>query len=149
MIKIEKELLQDCSTPDEFCFSLRCAECGAVWKSRPYRFSRAGVTPPSEGKRVIFEVLYKREKDAAMLRAAQDAAQAFHRCPICHRLVCDHCFFICEDLDLCVSCAERLQEHGEPVTARRSNVKSRDHPKEGESKQYDEAPASKKEEETL
>lgn len=149
MTQIETALLQDCSTPDGFCFSLRCAECGAVWKSRSYRFSRAGVTPPSEGKRVIFEMLYKREKDAAMQRAAQEAAQAFHRCPICHRLVCDHCFFICEDLDLCVSCANRLQEHGEPVAAQQSNVKSRDHPPNDKSEQYDEAAASKKEEEIL
>ena len=39
---ITKKDLIDCSTPDEFCFSLCCMECKTVWKSTPIRFSRAG-----------------------------------------------------------------------------------------------------------
>ncbi|SFQ15495.1 hypothetical protein SAMN05216343_12713 [Oscillibacter sp. PC13] len=115
MSQIGKDLLQDCSTQSEFCFSLRCAECGEVWKSRAIRFSRAGVTPPSEGKRVIFDTLYKREKDEALLRAAEEVGKAFNHCPICHRMVCDHCFLVCDELDMCVACARHLQEHGELV----------------------------------
>ena len=115
MSKLPKELLQDCSTGEAFCFSLSCAECGSIWRSRHVRFSRAGVKPSSEGKRVIFDALYKREKEAALLRAAAEAGKAFNQCPICHRLVCDHCFLIYEELDLCVSCTRRLQVQGEPV----------------------------------
>lgn len=115
MSHITKELLQDCSTPDEFIFSMRCAECGGLWKSKPIRFSRAGVKPQTEGKRVIFETLYQREKAAALLRAVTEAQGAFSQCPICRRLVCDRCFMVCDELDMCVSCANRLQERGEPV----------------------------------
>ena len=39
---ITKKDLIDCSTPDEFCFSLCCMECKTVWKSTPIRFSKAG-----------------------------------------------------------------------------------------------------------
>ena len=98
MSQIPKELLQDCSTREVFCFALHCAECGTARRSRPVRFSRAGVEPPNEGKRVIFDALYKREKEAALLRAAAEAGKVFNQCPICHRLVCDHCFLICEEL---------------------------------------------------
>lgn len=115
MSQIPKELLQDCSTREVFCFTLNCAECGAVWRSRPVRFSRAGVEPSTEGKRVIFDTLYQREKEAALLRAVAEARKAFNQCPICRRLVCDHCFLICEELDLCTACAARLQEQGSPV----------------------------------
>ena len=115
MCKVGSDLLQDCSTQRGFRFSLRCAECGTVWYSRPVRFSKAGEKPVNEGKRVIFDTLYKREKAAALQRATEDAGKAFSRCPICHRLVCDKCFLICEDLDMCVACAAHLQERGSPV----------------------------------
>ena len=115
MCRIATELLQDCSTQEEFIFSLPCAECGSVWRSRPIRFSRAGMTAPNEGKRVIFDMLYKREKADALQRAAVEAGEMFSQCPICHRLVCDHCFLICEELDMCVSCAAHLKERGSPV----------------------------------
>ncbi|MCI6126309.1 MAG: hypothetical protein MR738_09535 [Enterocloster clostridioformis] len=39
----------------------------------------------------------------------------FNKCPICSRLVCDRCFLVCDELDMCVSCAHYLQEQGEPV----------------------------------
>lgn len=118
MCKISKEILTDCSTPNEFCFSLRCAECGEEWKSTPVPFSKAGIIPESEGKKVIFETLYQQEKSAALFRAVAEATGVFNTCPICKELVCDHCFLICKDLDMCRSCAERLDEQGECVIAR-------------------------------
>ena len=36
-------------------------------------------------------------------------------CPICRRLICDSCFLICEEMDMCRACAKRLKEDGEPV----------------------------------
>lgn len=118
MSHIAKELLLDCSTQDEFFFSLRCAECGEVWKSRPVRFSKSGVTPETRGKRVVFDTLYQREREAALGRAVSEAAGIFNTCPICRRLVCDHCFMICDDLDMCQSCADNLKEEGEFVLTR-------------------------------
>ena len=115
MKQIAKHLLLDESTPDIFCFSLRCAECGEVWKSRDIRFSKAGIRPETDGKRIVFDTLYRREMEEARTRAVKEAEKTFSRCPICHRLVCDRCFMVCDDLDMCVSCAKWLEEHGEPV----------------------------------
>ena len=120
MSHIAKELLQDCSTQDEFSYSLRCAQCGETWKSRPSRFSKAGVQPESKGKRVVFDILYRREQESAQEKAVAEAAAIFNLCPICHRLVCDHCFLICDDLDMCQSCADDLMEKGEFVLSRGS-----------------------------
>ena len=48
-------------------------------------------------------------------RAATEALEHFSLCPICKRLVCDRCFLLGEDIDLCTDCAAFLQESGEPV----------------------------------
>ena len=99
---ITKKDLIDCSTPDEFCFSLCCMECKTVWKSTPIRFSRAGKKPENENRKIIYDTLYDREKNLAFQKALNQAKEIFNICPICKRLVCDHCFLICDDLDMCV-----------------------------------------------
>ena len=118
MSRNTRALLLDGSTTEEFRFSLCCAQCGEAWHSRPERFSKAGITPETGGKQVVFNVLYQREREKARNRAAEEAAVNFNTCPICRRMVCDHCFMICDDLDMCQSCAERLQEKGELVLTR-------------------------------
>ena len=115
MRQITKDLLADRSVSEEFRFSLRCTECGREWHSTPVRFSKAGVRPETEGKRVIFRTLYERERERERQRAAETAAQSFNLCPICGRLVCDRCFLLCDDLDMCVACARRLSERGTPI----------------------------------
>lgn len=93
---ITKKDLIDCSTPDEFCFSLCCMECKTVWKSTPIRFSRAGKKPENENRKIIYDTLYEREKNLAFQKALNQAKEIFNICPICKRLVCDHCFLICD-----------------------------------------------------
>ena len=115
MAHVVKELLQDCSTADSFCFSLRCEECGELWRSRRVPFSKADARPESDGEDLILEALYKREKETARLQAVKQAEQSFSMCPICRRLVCDKCFMVCDNLDMCVRCAGKLQEPGETV----------------------------------
>ena len=110
-----KAFIKDASTGEKFQFSLRCAVCGSLWKSRPAYFSKAKVLPENEGKRVIFQTLYQRELEDAWERAVTEALEHFSRCPICKRLVCDRCFLLGEDIDLCADCAVRSQENGEPV----------------------------------
>ena len=114
-------MLQDCSGPDEFVFTIRCGECGSTWSSRPARFSKAGIAPPSEGKRVVYDALYQKEKAEARQDALRQAVERFNICPICGRAVCNHCFMICEDLDMCVTCARRLDEEGTPVVPPRTD----------------------------
>ena len=109
------DILVDCSDGDQFQFSVTCGECGKVWKSRTVAFSKARIPPVTEGKKVIYATLYQREKQAAREAARKEAAAHFSRCPICHRWVCDSCFMVCEDLDMCRRCAETLQETGSIV----------------------------------
>ncbi len=99
----------------EFCFSLCCMECKTVWKSTPIRFSKAGKKPENENRKIIYDTLYDREKNLAFQKALNQAKEIFNICPICKRLVCDHCFLICDDLDMCVQCAAKLNEKGTVV----------------------------------
>ena len=115
MKRVVKEAMGDCSTVEEFRFLVRCQECGGIWHSSPIRFSKAGAEPASEGMRTILRTLYAREREAAREMAAAEAAEFFNYCPVCGRLVCDRCFLICEDLDLCIACAKALQVRGDVV----------------------------------
>lgn len=63
MRRIIKASMEDISSMERFQFSLRCAVCGFLWESQPVRFSKAGLQPESEGKRVIFQALYRRERE--------------------------------------------------------------------------------------
>ena len=115
MKRVVTEAMGDCSTIEEFRFLVRCQECGGIWHSSPIRFSKAGAEPEPEGMRTILRTLYEREKEAAREKAAAEAAEIFSYCPVCGRLVCDRCFLICEDLDLCTACAKALQVRGDVV----------------------------------
>lgn len=115
MKHIIKTNLTDCSDREKFCFSLVCKECGSEWRSTPIRFSKAGEIPQTEAKRIIAKALYQREHAQAMEYALNEAVQHFNICPLCHGLVCNYCFIICDDLDMCRSCSESLQEKGEAV----------------------------------
>lgn len=115
MKRVVKEAMGDCSTVEEFRFLVRCQECGGIWHSSPIRFSKAGAEPETEGMRTVFRTLYEREREASREKAAAEASEIFSQCPVCGRLVCDRCFLICEDLDLCIACAKALQVRGDVV----------------------------------
>ena len=108
-------LLENLSTREVFLFRIACASCGSEYGGKQIRFSKAGITPPTEGKRIIFEACYEQEFRAARQVAIRDAAENLNYCPICKRLVCNRCFLICEDLDMCKQCATHLEETGHPV----------------------------------
>ena len=116
MKQVIREHLIDCSDQEKFVFNLICPECGKVWQSTPVGFSKAGKEPETESKRVIFYLLYEREKQRALTRAVEEAVHFFNICPVCERLVCNDCFLICQDIDMCLRCAEQLQETGEQVS---------------------------------
>lgn len=111
-----KELLKDCSDSNQFCFSMKCMLCGEEWISTPIRFSRAQVIPETEEKRTIYEILYDKEKEYARKNAIKEAEAYFNLCPVCNKIVCDQCFMICDDLDMCSECAARFREKGEHVS---------------------------------
>lgn len=115
MKKLVEMLLENLSTREVFLFRITCAACGTPYGGKSVRFSKAGITPPTEGKRIIFDTLYEQEFRNARQAAIRDAAENLNYCPICKRLVCNRCFLICEDLDMCKQCAAHLEEAGSPV----------------------------------
>jgi len=110
-----RDALVDCSDKDTFCFSITCMECGTVWKSTPIDFSKAKEERISESKSIIAKVLYQREFEKAFESAVNEAMHHFNLCPVCKRLVCNQCFIMCDDLDMCRTCGEYLEKKGVTV----------------------------------
>ena len=117
MKKLIEMMLENLSTREVFLFRIACAACGAESGGKQVPFSKAGITPLTQGKRIIFDTLYEQEYRDARQAAIRDAAEHLNYCPICKRLVCNRCFLICEDLDMCKQCAAHLEETGSPVVA--------------------------------
>ena len=115
MKQLIEAILENLSTKEVFLFRIACASCGAEYANRPTRFSKAGVMPASPSKKTIYDALYEQEFRAARQTALRIGAEHMNYCPICKRLVCDQCFLICDDLDMCRQCADALQETGNPV----------------------------------
>lgn len=115
MINLLSSHLEDCSTSQYFCFAIRCEVCGEFWYSSSIPFSKASQEADYAEKKELYDALYQREKKQAQLAAGKEARERFSQCPICRRLVCDSCFLICKEMDMCRECAARMKEHGEPV----------------------------------
>lgn len=113
--KLIEHMLEDLSTKDVFLFRIRCGTCGREYANRPTKFSKAGVTPQSAEKRILFDAIYEQELRSARHSAIQKAAEYVNYCPVCKQLVCNQCFLICEELDMCRICAAQLKEPGIPV----------------------------------
>ena len=115
MKKLIEMMLTDLSTKDVFLFRITCGECGREYANKPVPFSKAGVNPQTPKKAALYEILYSQELQSARLSAIRDATEHLNYCPVCKRLICNRCFLICEDLDMCRQCASNLEETGTPV----------------------------------
>lgn len=115
MRKLVEMALENISTKEVFLFRICCASCGLEYGNRPIRFTKAGVVPNTPDKQIIYDALYEQELRDARHIAIRSAAEHMNYCPICKRLVCDQCFLICDDLDMCRQCADELQQKGQPV----------------------------------
>ena len=73
-------LLENLSTREVFLFRIACSTCAAVFGGKPVRFSKAGIIPPTEGKRIIFEACYEQEFRAARQAAIREAAENLNYC---------------------------------------------------------------------
>jgi len=113
--KLIEMLLENLSTREVFLFRIACAECAVEYGGKQISFSKAGITPPTQGKRILFDAIYEQEFQDARQAAIRNAAEHLNYCPVCKRLVCNRCFLICDDLDMCKQCAAQLEETGSPV----------------------------------
>ena len=117
MKKLIELFLENLSTKDVFLFRIACGVCGTEFANKQRQFSKAGISPQTQSKKVIFDAVYEQEFQSARQAAIRDAAEHLNYCPICKRLVCNRCFLICEDLDMCAQCAELMEEIGTPVVS--------------------------------
>ena len=115
MKQLIEMLLENLSTKDVFLFRIACGTCGTEFANRQVKFSKAGITPRTHGKKIIYDAVYEQEFRSARQAAVRDAAEHLNYCPICKRLICNRCFLICDDLDMCKECAAHLEETGSPV----------------------------------
>lgn len=115
MKALVEAILENLSTKEVFLFRVACASCGAEYGNKPKRFSKAGVAATSQNKQIILDALYEQEFRSARQTAIRSAAEDMNYCPICKRLVCNQCFLICDDLDMCRQCAAALEQTGAPV----------------------------------
>ena len=115
MKQLVEAFLEDLSTKEIFLFRIACAGCGTDYASRPIWFSRAGVVPQTRSKEIIYAAVYEQEYRAARQNAVRDVAEQLNHCPICKRLICNRCFLVCDDLDMCRECAASLEVTGSPV----------------------------------
>jgi hypothetical protein len=100
--------MTDNSTEESFCFTFYCDICKASWESIPVKFSQA-VDDATE-KHINIRSVRESDHYAAYERANHEAMQYFNRCPVCKRWVCDRCFSIMSDRDVCKECA--VSENG-------------------------------------
>ncbi len=115
MDDIIAKLMKNHSDENYFLFSVSCSVCGNIWYSHPVSFSKAGRIATTQAKETLYKALYRQEMEKAAALAVQKAKEHFNLCPVCHSLVCDNCFLICDEADMCCQCAEELGETGEPV----------------------------------
>ena len=115
--KLVASVLEDLSTREVFLFRVSCAGCATEYTSRPVRFSRADSIADTPGMQTLLHAVYSQEQETARRCAIRSAAEHMNYCPICKRLVCNRCFLICDDLDMCRQCASALDQKGMPVLA--------------------------------
>ena len=113
--KLVASILEDLSTREVFLFRVSCAGCGRQYASRPVPFSKSASIADTPAKKALLKAVYDQEWNTAHQCALRSTSQHMNYCPICKRIVCDQCFLICDDLDMCRHCAAALDAQGTPV----------------------------------
>ena len=75
MKKIGDKIMDDLSTKEVFLYRITCASCATQYSSKQRRFSKAGIVPATESKRIIYDALYEQEHRAARQLAAGEIAE--------------------------------------------------------------------------
>ena len=93
----------DRSDGNVYSFIFYCDVCEKPWFSVPYH---------SQTKSLFDLRERESERVAAYERANREAITHFNRCPACKRVVCDDCFRILDDKDVCNVCLARQDQNG-------------------------------------
>lgn len=115
MIKLVETFIENYSTNETFEFYVTCESCENVYGKTTKRFSKSGAVPTSQIEKTLWNALYEQEMRMVRQIAVRHAAEQLNYCPVCKRLVCNQCFVICDELDMCKQCASTLNQEGKPV----------------------------------
>lgn len=111
--------IRDCSDDKKIAFGFECESCGKLWEVISVPFTKKA---DNETEQVIRDAQYHRE----WVRIKADASKAFREhfsvCPICGKIVCDYCFVICDEIEMCSSCAKELGKQGTTVVPLKREV---------------------------
>ncbi len=99
----------DHSLPERYSFSFFCDRCGKAWQSALTPFEAGGFAEV-ENRRVC-EMLWAEEHRVAFERANLEAQFHFNYCPRCGRWVCEDCFCLDDNQDLCADCRKDKGEN--------------------------------------
>ena len=113
MLKTITKNYRDRSTDSFFKFSFHCDRCGKEWTSEEYPFVHGFGEKLSENEKRAKEILWRSDHDAAFERANLEARLRFNVCKTCMEAVCDECFAMEEDEEICINCAEEKNVNDE------------------------------------
>ncbi len=107
MLKTITKKIRDRSTDRFFKFSFCCDRCEKEWTSEEYPFEHGFTDEMTDDERRAKEILWRIDHDAAFERANLEARLRFNYCTCCKGIVCDECFAMEEEDDLCHGCASQ------------------------------------------
>ncbi len=113
MLKTITKKFRDKSTDSFFKFSFYCDRCGKEWTSEEYPFVHGFSEKLSDDEKRAKEILFRIDHNAAFERANLEARLRFNQCNSCGGFVCDECFAMEEEDDLCQDCASRMDSPDE------------------------------------
>jgi hypothetical protein len=105
MLKPVTKKMIDNSADGVYQFAFHCDICDAPNESATYQSNTRQVTTDTRESEYI----------AAYERANREAIKNFNRCPLCGKLVCDACFLLMAESDMCKECAALRGEGDEAL----------------------------------
>jgi hypothetical protein len=112
MLKPITQKVTDESKEGEYCFTFYCDICGRAHQSPRYHSASADYADP--GTR-------KAEYEDAYARANSEMVKKFNRCPVCQRVVCDECYDIMDDINMCKACHQQAEADAWPGSSNGSH----------------------------
>lgn len=115
MRDVIKAKIKSTSIDGQITNYIECELCGKKISCRSIS-SPESQKDLSKEQQIIRNAMFERDKERELSALVRKTTETFSLCPICHKLVCDDCFCVCDDLDMCQECADRLQAKGSVVT---------------------------------